>query len=115
MRNSLAVRLVQRAGNLDRKPQRLIQRQRSLLQPLAQRLAIEVFHDEKIRVLLTADIVEHADVGMIHAGHGARFAFKPLAQFGVAREVRRQNSDGDRAVEPRVSRFVDFALYRPLR
>ena len=46
-----------------------------------------------------ADVMESADVRMIQAGNGASFALEPLSQFRTISKMRRQNLDGDNAVE----------------
>jgi len=37
----------------------------SALQPLAQRFAFQVFHDQEVGAILVANVVEHADVRML--------------------------------------------------
>ena len=46
MDDAVAMRLVERVGDLAREIDRLIDRQRSLLETVRQRLALEVLHDE---------------------------------------------------------------------
>ena len=58
------VRLVQGVGDLDAVAQELLGGERALVQPLGQRLSLEVLHDEVIAVPLAADVVERADVGV---------------------------------------------------
>ena len=48
MGDALPVRLVQRVRDLDGNLPRLIQRQRALLQPLGQRVALQVLHDQEV-------------------------------------------------------------------
>ena len=104
-----AMRLVERVGNLDGVLQHLFQRQRTFQQPLRQRLAFEIFHHQEINAVLLADVVERADVRMIQAGDGLRFALEPLAQFGTICKMRRQNLDGDNSIEAGIAGFVDLA------
>ena len=51
MRDPLTVRLVERAGNLDRVLERLIELESSLRQSLGQRLAVEVLHYQEVNRL----------------------------------------------------------------
>jgi hypothetical protein len=44
--------------------QRLIERQRAFLQPLLQRLAFEVLHDEEVDRAVATNVVHGADVRM---------------------------------------------------
>ena len=63
----------------------------------------------KRRAVLTADVVERADVRVVERGDRAGFALEPLAELRVAGEVRRQDLDRDGAIETRVARLVDLA------
>ena len=58
--------------------------------------------------VVLADLVDLADVGMVDARRGARFAPEALARGLVARQ-RRHRLDGDGALEPFVARRVDDA------
>ena len=109
MRDASSVRLVQRVGDFDRILQHLLNRQRAFHQALRQCLPLDIFHHQKICVVLMAGIVERADVRMIQAGNGFRFALEALAQFRAFREMRRQNFDRDNSVEARIAGFVYFA------
>ena len=59
--------------------------------------------------VLFADVVQRADVRVVQAGDGLRFALEALLHLGVVGEVRRQDLDRDRAVQPRVGGLVDLA------
>ena len=61
----------------------------------------------EIDAVLVADIVQHADVGMIQTGYGFGFSLESLSAPGIRRELQ-QNLDGDGALQPRVSRTVDL-------
>ena len=60
-------------------------------------------------LVLTSDVVQRADVRMVQAGDGLRFALEALLHFGVVGEMRREDLDRHGAVQPRVGRLVDFA------
>ena len=107
--DALAMRLVQRIGNLDCELQHLLDRQRASLQSLRERLAFDIFHHQKIDVVLVAGIEKRADVRMIQAGDGFRFALEPLAQFRAISEMRGQNFDRDGSIEARIAGFIHFA------
>jgi len=55
--HALLVRLVQGARDLDAVPQRGLERQRPPLQPIRQRLAFQVLHDQVVDSFLVADVV----------------------------------------------------------
>ena len=61
MRDALAVRLVQRIRDLDSDLERLIERQRPLLQPLGQRVALQVLTSDPV---LGADVVRVQMAGL---------------------------------------------------
>lgn len=62
--------------NLDTVFESLVQRQRSFLQPLRQRLPLEVLHDDEIHAVLLADVVEGTDVRMVQLRNGLRLALE---------------------------------------
>ncbi len=63
--------------------ERLIERQRALLQPLGQRVALQVLHDQEVDPVLGADVVQRADVRVVQAGDGLRLTLEPLLEVGV--------------------------------
>ena len=107
--DALAVRRVQRARDLNGPRQRLLDRNRSLRDTRRQRLALEVLHDEKRRLILLADVEERADVAVTQLGDGTRLALEALAQFRCGGDVGRQRLDGDDAIEACVCGLVDLA------
>ena len=106
----LAVRLVQRIRDLDGDLQRLFQRQRPFLQPLGQRLPVEILHDPEVDPVLRADVMEGADVRVVQGGDGAGFALEPLLQVRVIGDMLGQHLDGNGAVQAGVAGLVDLAL-----
>ena len=109
MNHTLAMRLVQRVGDLDRVAQQLIERDRAPFQPRGERLALEVLHHQIVDAFLMANVVQRADVGVVEAGDGAGLALETLAQVGAAGDFRRQDLDGDGAIQPSVPATVDLA------
>ena len=84
-------------------------RQRAVLEPLGQRLALEKLHDEIGMALVLADVVQRTDVRMFEPRDVPRLALEPLAPLRIGGEARRQHLDGHRAVEPRVLRLEHLA------
>jgi hypothetical protein len=111
MCDPLPVRVVQRVGNLPGRPKGEWKRHRAAGQPVRQRLARDVLHDQERRRAVLSDVVKSADTGVIDAGDGLRFplkAFEPVAVGPLA--VRsRDDLDGDGALEPRVVGAVHLA------
>ena len=104
----MSMRRAECVGNLNRNVEGVVERQRAFLQPVGQRLAFEIFHDEKRRALLFADVVEGADVWMCELRDRAGFTIEAFAKLPIGSERFRNDFDRDRAIEPGVSRFVDL-------
>ena len=94
MKDSTPVRLVERTGNLDRHPHRLLDRQRPL-----DCGAVDVLHHQVVR----ADVMQRADMRMIQCGNGARFLLKALHVLFI------KNLDSDRAAKACVFGAVDLS------
>jgi hypothetical protein len=63
MDHPLAVRLVERVGDLDGIRQCLVEGQAASVEPRGQRLALHVLHDQIVQAVLLADVVERARYG----------------------------------------------------
>src|SRR4029453_70170 len=73
------------------------------------RLAIEILHDEVVDLLVTADIMDGADVRMRQHPNRTCLALESRAPVGIGRESFRQDLDRDGAIQTRVAGFVDLA------
>src|SRR4029453_7022865 len=80
-----------------------------LLQPVVQRLALEILEHEVVGSVLVSDVVQDADVGMVQAGDGPGFALEALAQVLIVGQVLGEDLDRDRAGETGVLRAVYLA------
>ena len=80
--DSLPVRLVERVGDLTAVAQRLLEGQRPLHQPVRERLALQIFHDEELDAVLVAHVVEGADVGVRELRDRLRLPLEALAHLG---------------------------------
>ena len=81
--DSLAMRCGQRVSQLDRVGDRLIERQCASCEALGERPALDQFHHQVLGSILIADIVQGADVRMVQARDGARFAIEAAAELRV--------------------------------
>ena len=63
--DALAVGLVQGIRDFDGNLERLVQWQRPLLEPLGQRVALQVFHHQEVDAVLAPDVVERANVRVV--------------------------------------------------
>ncbi len=89
-----------------------IDRRRSwVFQPLGERLAFEVFHDQVGYGLGTlagdAEISDVDDVRMAQQSDSLRLSSEPLDEFAVAGQLRRNDFDGDAPACAYVSRAID--------
>jgi hypothetical protein len=77
-------------------------------EPLAQRFAVEEFHDgERDAVFVPASC--SARMFGCDSAARLRFAIESRESFGIARDRLRQDLDGDFAVETRIARAIDLA------
>src|ERR1700730_10104312 len=102
MHHVSAMRSLKSTRNLNRDRKRLLQGKRSLRQPRGQRVSFEILHYQVIDAVLMTDVVEDANMGMIRAGDGFRFAFEPLPKLGVPGKVRGQNLDSNGSIQTRI-------------
>jgi hypothetical protein len=89
----MPVGLVERAGNLDGRRERLVQWKRALLQARGDGFALQILHHQIIDTVLLANVVQWANVWMAQARNGLRLALEPLARLRVDREVFGKNLD----------------------
>ena len=89
MHDAAAMRRFQPLAQLESALQKLIQRQRPLVQPIGQRLPLQVLHDEKAQAVLRADVVKVADVRMVQGGDGPCLPLEPLPGHRFVRQAGR--------------------------
>ena len=102
MDDAVAVRVGERIGNLNRVAQDLVQGQCAASDPLGQRFALEILHDDELDAVLLTDVIQGTDVRMIDLGDGARLAGKALGPGGRAR-AGRQHLERHGAIEARIA------------
>ena len=109
MHDAGAVRLSQPLADLRGDVDGLVQRQRPPLDPLLQCLALVVRHHEvELAVGGLVDLGNGADVGMVQRRGRLGFLEEPLLGRLVAGQARREELDGDLALQARVlSRIND--------
>src|SRR6185436_2459871 len=108
MDDAMAMRGVERRGDLDGAPDRLVRWQRAFGNSIRERLALEARHHEEVRPLVLADVVQGADVGVIESADRLGLALEALAAIGIGCRFIRQDLDRDGAIEPAVLRPVDL-------
>ena len=104
MSDPLAVGAVERVRDLNRAADRLVERERALLQSLRNRLTLQILHYEVVRSVLVANVKQRANMRMAERRDRTRFAFEPITKLRISREGFRQDLDRDGAIESLVSR-----------
>ena len=107
--DAVAVRGVERVGDLDTEIEQVVERQRTAREPLLQRLAFEQLHHHELLAVVLADVVQRADVRVAQRRDDPRLAQKALHRLRIAAELRRQQLQRHVTTEPGVFRFVDHA------
>jgi hypothetical protein len=87
----------------------LIEREGALGKARRQSLAFQALHHHATGAIQIADVVEHADIGMVQSRHGPRLALKPLAEVIAPGDMPGQDLDSDKALEARVASLLYFA------
>ena len=106
----LRVGVCQRPGHLPQHPRCLRGRQRPAApHPLRERLAVYVGHGEEHEVADLVDREDGNDVWVTELRGGARLAQESVPQILVPSLARRQQLDGDGAVEPHLARQIHHA------
>ena len=100
------VRCLERRRDLDGDLEGLIERQGAFREPIRQRRAFEVLHDEKRRALLLAHVVQRADMRVSELRDRAGFAIEPLTELRIRGQLFGQDLDRDGAVEASVASLV---------
>jgi hypothetical protein len=108
VRDALLVRLIQRIRDGNGNFERFIQRHRTPRQARGPSLALDEFHDQKIDVVLPADVVQRADMRMVQGRDRLCLALEPLPHVRVLGKAQWQHFDRYRAVQASVCRLVDF-------
>ena len=96
MDDALLVRRGEGLGNLPRQGHGLVQRQRPAGDAVGQRLALDEFEDQRMRLAAVLEAIDRADVRMVERGQHLRFAAEAGEPLGVERERRRRSPSARR-------------------
>ncbi len=104
------MRVVERASDIDQQwHERRVRDRAAVDESSTERLTVDISHGEEHMAAQFIGAVDRYDVGVRERSRGASLAQEPLANGGVALEVRRQDFDRDRAIELQISRAVHDA------
>ena len=116
MDDAAGVRGGDAAGDLLGVPDGATRRERPLLQPRSQRLAVHELGDDVRRRRpmsragrRVAEFVDRENVRVRELRDAQRLALEACERVGIGGERRGEDLDGDEAVQARVARFPDFA------
>jgi hypothetical protein len=87
----------------------VFERQPTFVKTGFESVPLQVLHDQIGGAILVADIVQHANVGMVKRGDGAGFLLETPLGCRVIRKVRRQDFDGYGPLQASVASTVHFA------
>ncbi len=109
MHDPVTMRVLERAGDLDRVGQSLLEWHPSSCQSSGQRLTVEAFHHEEVDVVMTPDVVERADVRVRQRGNRSGLAREPRAQLRLERDAGGHDFDCNRTIEADINGAEDLA------
>ena len=109
MEDALAVRRLERVGNLEREAQHLVHGHRRAHDALLERLAAHELEDEEADAVDLLEAVDRGDVRVVQRCEDVRLARESREPVGVLRECLGQDLEGDLALEARVARAPDLA------
>ena len=109
MDQASGVRGRQATGNLDRNLDRLARGNRTGVQAIAQRFALEELRDGEELSVVDAGIEDRQDVGVRERRDRLRLALEAGAPILIGRDAQRQHFDGDVSRKPRIAGAVHFA------
>ena len=85
------------------------QRQRLRPQAVGQSFPLQKLHHQVIDAILRPDIVEMADIGVVHGRNGSGLTFHALFQFRRRRKMGGKDFYSDSTVKPGVFGAIHFA------
>ena len=109
MDDAFGMRSFERVGDFDGKGEQVVHLDRTPIDAVLERLAVEKFHGDEGLAVLLADVVNGADVRMIQRGGGLGFALETGQGLRVAGDVLREKFQRDETAQARVFRFVHHA------
>src|SRR5690554_2473162 len=110
MDDALLVGFRQAGCNLRAHPHDLIERQRPVVQAIAQRRTVVARHrDERTAILRLIDFIYRADVGVIERRRRSSFTLEPLDGIRIAEELPRKKLERDGPIEARILYAIDYS------
>ena len=98
----------ERLDDLARDRQRVLEWNRAVSDAIGQRGPVDELHHQRLPGRRFLDAVDRRDVRMVQRGEDLRFALEPREALGIGGERRRQDLEGDVALQSAVTRAVDL-------
>jgi len=89
--DALRMSRIQSIDNFEGDVKKLLQRKRTSRNKVFQCCAFQIFHDQKGRAILFADVMEDAYVPVVQSRSGFSFTAKPLQRLLIVSDIVRQN------------------------
>ena len=71
-------------------------------------IALEILHDQEVRLAFPPNVVERADVRVVQPRDRTGLALEPLLEVRIIGDMLGQHLDGDGAVQAGIGGFVDL-------
>src|SRR5687768_3365875 len=97
----------ERITDLDRDAQDAVEGHAAGRDDVVEGLALNVLHHDVINVIERSDVMDGDDVRAVKSRSGARLLHKPPLAVRIAKSIRAQHLQHDKAVEAQVTGFVD--------
>ena len=109
MDDALVVGVLQRLTDRWNDGERLLRRQRSFLEHIAEIHPVHVFHYDVVEPVGFAEIMDRHDVRVVHLRQGLGFPFEAFCESRIAVPLACQHLDRHDAVERLLPRLVNDA------
>ena len=109
MDDTLLVCRLEPLGDLEKERQRLLDRNRTALDPIRQRLTLDQLHDEKARVTVPLEAIQSRYVVVVQRGKNLGLTLETSQPLRVSRHFFQEELDRHLATELRVLGAIDLS------
>ena len=109
MRNAFGMRGLERLGDLDPESDQFFDANGPLGDPVLERRAVEILHDNARATVLLADVMNGADVRMVQRGRRTRLPLEPAERVRIPRDGLGEKLERDEPVQADVLGLVHHA------
>ncbi len=109
MNHALLVSRLERRGDLLRDRQRLLHRNRPLVNPIRERRPFDQFQHERVHATRFLQAVNRTDIRMIQRGQNLRFALEARQPIDIEGEDGREDLECDVAIQGGIAALIDLS------